>query len=242
MARRFDVAVAAIAAAMALATPAAHAQSVNDVLRSITRPSGAVSQQEASDGLRAALDQSAKAVTNRLGRPDGFFGDGKVRIPLPGALARAQRSLKPLGLSAPLDELQLTINRSAEAAMPTAQRLFVDAIRSITFEDALQILRGGDDAATRFLRTRTEKNLVQLLTPPMEQALTRTGAYSALEGVGRRTGVGNLAAVSRTDLTNFAVQRTLDGAFGYIAEEERGIRRDPAKRGTDLLRKVFGGR
>jgi hypothetical protein len=243
---RFVMAVV-FAASLAVTAPAA-AQSLNDALRQITGPRaptpGAINQREAADGLRAALDLSARGVTDRLGRPDGFFGDPKIRIPLPGALSRVQKSLKPLGLSGALDDLQLSINRSAEAAMPTARRLFLDAVRGITFEDALNILRGGDDAATRFLRARTQASLISLLTPPMEQTLTQTGAYQALESAARRTPFAgaNLAGVTRKDLTDFAVQKTLDGAFSYIAEEERSIRRDPAKRTTDLLRRVFGAR
>jgi hypothetical protein len=239
---RFLISCAALAA-LAVAAPAS-AQSVNDVVRQITRPNASVSERDASDGLRAALDLSARGVTERLGRPNGFFGDPKIQIPLPGTLARIQKGLKPLGLSGALDDVQLQINRSAEAAMPTARRLFLDAIRGLTIQDALTILRGGDDAATRLLRARTETSLTALLTPPMEQALTQTGAYRALENAARRTPMAgaNLAGVTRTDLTNFAVQKTLDGAFAYIAEEERNIRKDPAKRTTDLLRRVFGGR
>ena len=228
-------------AAVSLAAPAP-AQTWGDVLKQIGRPSGAVSQSDASDGLRAALDLSARAVTERLGKPDGFFADGKIKIPLPGTLGRLQRNLKPVGLAGPFDELQLSVNRAAEASMPVARDLFLDAIRGITFQDALNILRGGDDAATRFLRGRTEARLISLLTPPMEKALGQTGAYRTFEGLVSRTGAARFANVSRRDLTDFAVKKTLDGAFGYIAEEERGIRRDPAKRTTDLLRRVFGGR
>lgn len=231
--------------ALALMASAAQAQTANDLLKALTKgatPAPTVSQRDASDGLRSALDLSAKAVTERLGRADGFFGDARIRIPLPGALGRAQRSLKPMGLAGPLDDLQLTMNRSAESAMPTARRLFLDAIRGLTFDDALTILRGGDDAATQFLRRRTEASLIQLLRPPMQQALTRSGAYAALDQAVRRTPAAQFLSVSRDDLTNFAVQKTLDGAFSYIAEEERTIRSDPAKQTTNLLRKVFGGR
>lgn len=239
---RFVMSCVAVVA-LAVAAPAS-GQSLNDALRQIVRPSATVNERDASDGLRAALDLAARDVADRLGRPNGFFADPKIQIPLPSTLARVQKSLKPLGLSGALDDVQLTINRSAEAAMPTARRLFLDAIRGLTIQDALNILRGGDDAATQLLRTRTEASLSALLTGPMEQALTQTGAFRAMENVSRRTpmGLGNIASVSRTDLTQFAVKKTLDGAFAYIAEEERSIRRDPAKRTTDLLRRVFGGR
>lgn len=229
---------------LAVAAPAgvAQAQSLGDVLGAIVRqPATGVSQTEAADGLRSALDLSAKTVAARLGRENGFFGDNRIRIPLPGNLARLQRSLKPIGLAGGLDELQLGLNRAAEGAMPAVGRLIGDAIRGITFQDALNILRGGDTAATQFLRSRTEKSLAGLLAPPMEQALSRSGAFTSLERLAGSLRVGNAAGISRADLTSFAVSKALDGAFGYIADEERSIRRDPAKRTTDLLRKVFGG-
>jgi hypothetical protein len=235
------LAAAVLAVALAAGWPSAQAQSAGDVLRNAIRTTP-VTQRDASDGLRTALDVSAKAVTDRLSKPDGFWGDPKVRIPLPSGLARAQRGLKPLGLAGPLDDLQVNLNRAAEGAMPAAGRILQDAIRGITFQDALTLLRGGDTAATTFLRRRTETSLIALLAPPMEQALTRTGAYSALEGLGNRSGLGNLMSVSRKDLTDFAVKKTLDAAFFSIAEEERSIRRDPAKRTNDILRRVFGGR
>lgn len=234
--------MAAIMATVVVAVAApASGQSLGDVFKHITRP-GSVSQQDASDGLRAALDLSARTVTERLGQTNGFFGDARIKIPLPGTLGRLQRSLKPMGMAAPFDDLQLAMNRAAEAAMPVARDLFLDAIRGLTFQDAVTILRGGDTAATDFLRRRTEARLISLLTPPMEQTLSQTGAYRALDGLVSRTQAARFASVSRRDLTNFAVKKTLDGAFGYIADEERSIRQDPAKRTTDLLRRVFGGR
>jgi hypothetical protein len=103
-----------------------------------------IGQTEAARGVKEALTLAAQYATDRLGRRDGFFGDNRVRIPLPRTLARAQSSLRPLRLSGPLDDLQLRMNRGAEAAMPEARRLFVNAIRAITVRDAVTIVTGGD--------------------------------------------------------------------------------------------------
>jgi len=218
-----------------------------NILKGLSRPATAVtaagsSQRDAAAGLREALQVAVVQTTTRLGRPDGFFGDARVHIPLPSTLASAQRSLRPLGLSAPLDDLELKVNRAAEAAMPQAKTLFLDAVRSITFADAVSILRGGDDAATRYLREKSGAKLAELLRPHMESALQQSGAFSALDTAVSRSRLNASGAVQglRGDVVNFAVTKALDGAFAYVAEEEKGIRQDPAKRTSDILRRVFG--
>lgn len=220
---------------------------LSNILKGLTRPATAVtaagsSQRDAATGLREALQVAVVQTTTRLGRPDGFFRDARVHIPLPGTLASAQRALRPLGLAAPLDDLELKVNRAAEAAMPQAKTLFLDAVRNITFADAVSIVRGGDDAATRYLREKSGTKLTELLRPYMESALQQSGAFSALDTAVARSRLNASGAVQglRGDVVNFAVSKALDGAFAYVAEEERAIRHDPAKRTSDILRRVFG--
>ena len=235
-----------VAATMTLlAADAAAAQDrqggLSGILNSIGRSqSGALTQRDAAAGLREALRVSAVAVTTKLGRQDGFFGDPRVKIPLPGSLARAQRTLAPLGMAGPFDDLQRRVNRGAEAAMPQARTLFVDAVRSMSVTDALSIVRGGDDAGTLYLREKSEARLLALLRPHMETALSQAGAFTALDAAAARAGAGTAAQGLRNDLIAFAAGKALDGAFGYIAEEEAAIRRDPVKRTSDILRRVFG--
>ncbi len=243
------VVLAALAPIFACASASAQQDRQNviaGILKGISRSvtTSAVSQRDAAAGLREALQGSVVQVTTRLGQADGFFRDPKVHIPLPGTLASAQRGLRPLGMAGPLDDLELKMNRAAEAAMPQAKALFLDAVRSITFADALSIVRGGDDAATRYLREKSQTRLAELLQPHMQSALQQSGAFAALDRAVARSPVNAGVAVRnlRADMVNFAVQKTLDGAFGYIAEEERAIRHDPARRTSDLLRRVFGQR
>lgn len=219
---------------------------LSGILKGITQPAtaSATSQRDAALGLREALSNGVVAVTTRLGRTDGFFRDPKVHIPLPGTLASAQRGLRQLGMAGPLDDLELKMNRAAEAAMPQAKTLFLDAVRSITFSDAVSIVRGGDDAATRYLRDKSQTRLTELLRPYMETALQQSGAFTALDAAVARSrfNAGGAVANLRGDVVNFAVAKALDGAFAYVAEEEKGIRHDPARRTSDLLRRVFGAR
>lgn len=199
-----------------------------------------LTQTDARSGVRDALLMSALNATGRLGQTDGFWGAPRVRIPLPGMLGRTQSTLARVGMSRPLDDLQLRLNRAAEQTMPQAARLFGDAVRTMTVSDAIGIVRGPEDSATRYLRQRTEPRLTTLLKPPMTSALTQSGAFTAMRAALREIGMSSMSTDLRTEIINFATTKALDGAFLYIAEEERAIRRDPVRRTTDILRRVFG--
>jgi len=210
-----------------------------------------LSDRQASEGIRAALGQAARLATTRLGRTDGFFGDPQVRIPLPSRIRDLQSMLRRVGLSAQLDDLERQINRSAEAAMPAVQTIFVDAVRSITLDDAVGIVRGGDRSATDYLERRTSDQLFALIRPRMENTLEASGAYRTLQPIEERMNsqggfLGRLmrgrsgGQSLRDQLTEDASRRAMAGVFHYVGEEERAIRRDPVNRTTDILRRVFG--
>jgi hypothetical protein len=215
------------------ATFAAPALAQRPLLDSLT-------QADASRGIRDALGLAAMNATTRLGQPNGFFSDGRVRIPLPGLLGEAQRNLRPMGMAGMLDNLQEGINHAAERTMPDASRAFVNAVRTITIGDAIEIVRGPENSATSYLRGRTETRLTSLLRPPMTQALTQSGAFTLLRSALREVGMASMTTQLRTEVINFSTTKALDGCFFFIAEEERAIRRDPVRRTTDILRRVFG--
>jgi len=200
-----------------------------------------LSTYEIDAALRQALEIGTERVAGQIGVTDGFWKDPRIQIPLPGRLGDAQRQLSGLGLSGPLDDLQLRMNRAAEDAVPAGKAIVIDAVKSITIEDAVGLLQGGDTAATDFLRRRTEAGLRDTFTPYVETALESSGAYQALNSVTSSTPVLAIAAIDyKSDLTNHAVQLGLDGMFDYLALEEKKIREDPVARTTALLRKVFG--
>lgn len=199
-----------------------------------------LTQRDASRGVRDALGLAAMNATTRLGQPNGFWNDGRVRIPLPGVLGQSQRTLSNFGMSGPLDNLQESLNRAAESTMPRAGALFSEAVRNITIADAIDIVRGPEDSATRFLRDRTGTRLTSLLRPPMTEALTQSGAFALMRTALREVGLASMTADLRTEVINFSTTKALDGCFFFIAEEERAIRRDPVRRTTDILRRVFG--
>lgn len=202
---------------------------------------GELSLAEIDAGLRQALEIGTDRVASQIGVTDGYWKDPQIQIPLPGRLGRVQNELGKLGMAGPLDDLQLRLNRAAEDAVPAGKKIVIEAVQSITIEDALGILRGGDSAATDFLRGRTEAGLRQTFTPFVENALDSSGAYRALDSVTSSQPLLAVAATDyKSDLTTFAVQYGLDGLFTYLAVEEQKIRDNPVARTTELLRRVFG--
>lgn len=214
-----------------------------DVLKQQTtgKTSTSLSQADVVSGLKEALQVAAANASTKLSLKDGFFGDDAVRIPLPGALGKAQKQLKPLGLSAPLDDLQLKVNRAAEAAAPQAKTLVIAAVKSMTIEDAMSVLKGGDTAATDFLRARTETQLRAAFRPYFQDALAKSGALASVDGAVRKYGAGLVQTDAKTWLTDNATTGALNGLFYYVAREEQAIRKDPVKRTSEILRRVFGG-
>lgn len=214
----------------------------SDILhRATPGDKGNLTKGDVSAGLKEALTQAGSLATNRLSAKDGYMGDKAVRIPLPGVLGSAQKKLGPFGMAGPLDDLQLKVNRAAEAAAPAAGKMVIDAAKSITFDDAMKILRGSDTAATDYLRKKTEVGLRTTLTPKFGEALATSGAIRSLDTAVAKYGSGLLKTDTKTWLAEEATTGALNGLFYYLAREEQAIRRDPVKRTSDLLRKVFGG-
>jgi len=200
-----------------------------------------ITQQEAGSGLKETLTYASSAAVKRLGAKDGFLKNPKVRIPLPDGLKQAEPALKLMGMDDDLEELEVNINRAAEAAMPEAKQLLVNAVKSMSVEDAKGILKGGDDAVTQFFRRKTEKPLAVKFLPVVKKTTDRIGLaqrYSQLAGQASAFGV-----VDEKDskIENYVTNKALDGLFLILAEEEKAIRKDPVGTGSKLLKKIFGG-
>ncbi|HNR75732.1 MAG TPA: DUF4197 domain-containing protein [Parvularculaceae bacterium] len=205
---------------------------------------GGLTQADAAAGIRAALNNGVSHAISTIGVKDGFLLNNLIRIPLPQRLKNIQGSLSRFGLSGPLDTLETQLNRGAEAAVPQARKIFVDAISSMSISDAVGIVRGGDNAATDYLKGRTFTPLTGLFTPIMTTALEQAGAIKTLDNLTASLKsiplAPQLGADAKDDLIRHGVQWGLDGMFVYIAKEEAAIRANPAKRTSEILRKVFG--
>lgn len=200
-----------------------------------------VSQGEASSGLKETLTRASSAAVSKLGAADGFLNNPKVHIPLPDGLKQAKSAMKLMGRGDDFDKLEVSINRAAEAAMPEAKQLLIDAVKNMSVQDAKGILSGGDDAVTQFFRSKTEKTLAQKFLPVVKNSTDRVGLarqYNKLADQAASFGV-----VKKEDgkIENYVTRKALDGLFLTLAEEERAIRKDPVGTGSALLKKIFGG-
>ncbi len=171
--------------------------------------SGALTEGDAALGIRAALDNGVGNALSNLGRRDGYFGNPTVKIPLPGVLQDLQGYLAPIGADGLLVELQQQLNRGAEKAAPIARDIFIDAVRRLTIQDAINIVRGPDTAATDYLRDRTTTSLINLFSPIMESALADTGALRLVDDIDRQVPVGLLTG-SGVDLKSDLIGHGVD--------------------------------
>ena len=192
-------------------------------------------------GLREALDQGTRFAVDRLGQDGGFLNNSKVLIPMPSSLVRVEKSLRSVGQDQLADEFITSMSHAAEQAVPEATVIFGDAIRQMSITDAKDILAGPEDAATQYFRTSTEDALTAKLRPIVERATAGAGVTSAYKNMTAQAGgITSLLSRDVTDLDGYVTDRTLDGLFVMIAEEERRIRENPLGYSSDLLQKVFG--
>lgn len=228
--RQFNRALGGLSALLVLASwQQAHALTI-----------GKISNAQATQGLKAALEKGAVAAVGLLGRSDGFLGHPKVRIELPGYLNDAARLMKTLGQGQRVDELVTSMNRAAEAAVPMSKALLVDAVKSMTVGDAKKILTGGDTAVTDFFANKTRTPLGKKFLPVVTQATAKVGLarrYNAV--VTQAAGLG-LVQAQDANIEQYVTRKTLDGLYAVIGDEEKKIRSNPLGQSSELIKTVFG--
>ncbi|MFY3384464.1 DUF4197 domain-containing protein [Paracidovorax sp. MALMAid1276] len=222
---------AALWGAWALATPATAQSSLT--LASLTSA-------EASRGVKAALTQGAQAAVQLLGRTDGFLGNPRVRIGLPGYLEDAGKVLRSMGQGRRVDELVTAMNRAAEAAVPLGKDLLVQAVQTMTVTDAKNILTGGSTSVTAFFAEKTRAALAERFLPVVQQATDQVGLAARYNAVAGKAASFGLLRPEESNVAQYVTGKTLDGLYTIIGEEERRIRQNPAGAGSDILRRVFG--
>ena len=201
---------------------------------------GTLSDEEATDSLKQALTQSASIAVDKLGVANGFLENPKVRIPLPGPLQKVEGVMRTLGMGKYAEGLIVTMNRAAETASAEAKPLLVDAVKSMSVEDAKKILTGADDSATQYFRETTSEELAQKFLPIVKKATDEVGMakkYNEFAGKGAKFG---LTAEKGGNIESYVTQKALEGLYLMMAEEERAIRSDPGGQSSKLLQKVFG--
>ncbi len=201
---------------------------------------GDLSGKEASAGLKEALSRGADMAVSQLGKPNGFMGDARVRIPLPKSLRAAEKMMRTLGMKKQADELIETMNRAAELAVVEAKPILLESVQKMTIDDARGILAGGDDAATQYFRRTTSTALGKKFLPIVRQATAKVqlaDQYNEYAGQAAKLG---LLEEKDANLDSYVTQKALDGLFVMIAEQEKSIRQDPVGTGSKLLQTVFG--
>lgn len=201
---------------------------------------GDLTDGEASEGLKTALEKGALMAVSLLGRKDGFLANEKVRIPLPGFLADAAKLLKTFGQGKRVDELVTSMNRAAETAVPMAKDLLVGAVKSMSVADAKKILTGGDTSVTDFFAIKTREPLGVQFLPVVTRATQQVDLASKYNHVASKAASLGLVDKEDAKIENYVTGKTLDGLYLIIGEEEKKIRRDPVGTGSAILKKVFG--
>ena len=200
-----------------------------------------LTESEAAEGLRQALDQGVGRGITTLNRENGFFGNQAYKLLLPAEAQRIENTLRTLGMGAMVDRAILQINRAAEDAVGHARPIFVDAIRQMTITDALNIVRGTNTAATDYFRQKTKDKLIAAFTPVVKSSLDQ---FSATKYYGEVVSTYNNFPTTinkvNPDLPSYVVGRAVDALFDQIAQEEANIRENPAARTTEILKRVFG--
>ena len=231
--RQFNQAGVSAFSVLILATyQQAHALALGDL--------AGISKADASNGLKAALEKGVIAAVALLGKTDGFLGNPKVRIPLPGYLEDASRLLKNFGQGKRIDELATALNRAAEAAVPMGKDLLVSAVRAMNVSDAKNILIGGETSVTRFFAEKTRIPLGLKFLPVVTQATEKVGLVNQYNDfAGKAAGFG-LVKKEDANIQQYVTGKSLDGLYLIIGEEEKKIRQDPVGSGSAILQKVFG--
>ena len=231
--REFNQAGAgAIGALLLAAVSQAHALSLADLT--------GVSNADAGAGLKTLLEKGVVAAVAILGKPDGFLGNPKVRIPLPGYLENVSKLLRNFGQGQRIDELLTAINRAAEAAVPFGKDLLVDAVRRMNVDDAKRILTGADNSVTAFFAEKTRPALTEKFLPVVHQATEKVSLADKYNDYAGKAASFGLLKPEQTNLQQYVTAKTLDGLYQIIGEEEKKIRQDPLASGSAVLRKIFG--
>ena len=199
-----------------------------------------ITEGDAALGIRAALERGAVAAVGLLGRSGGFLDNPKVRIELPGYLREAAKVLKYTGQQRRVDELVTAMNRAAEAAVPEAKALLVNAVKSMSVEDGRQILTGGENSATQFFAERTRAPLGVRFLPIVTRATEKVSLADKYNKVAGQVASLGLVSKDESNIQSYITGKALDGLYLMIGEEERKIRKDPIGTGSAILKKVFG--
>jgi len=198
-----------------------------------------LSDTKVASGLKEALRVGTENSVRLTGRRDGFFANQAIKILMPKSLQPLEKGLRLVGYGPKVDEFILSMNRAAEAAAPSAKKIFGDAILAMSIDDARKILAGGDTAATDYFRGKTSEQLTVAFRPTIEKSMTENGVTQKYEELMGQSRSIPFMKSEKMDINQYVVSKALDGLFYMLGQEERKIRTNPAARTTSLLKEVF---
>jgi hypothetical protein len=202
-----------------------------------------LSTDEIVSGLKEALVQGSQKGSNTLSQVDGFFANAALKILLPPEAQKVETTLRKVGLGKQVDDAILSMNRAAEDAAKSAAPIFGNAIKQMSFQDALGILKGGDTAATGYLRGKTTSELMSAFMPVIQASLEKVNAtkyWNTLITSYNKVNILGGGQKINPDLSAYVTDKALNGIFYQVALEEKSIRKDPLARTSEILKKVFG--
>jgi hypothetical protein len=200
----------------------------------------ALDETQATSGVRAALERGADSAVSLLGKRGGFLDNPQVRIPLPGVLNSAASMLRAIGQQKRVDDLVTAMNRAAEAAVPHARPLLLNAVRAMSVEDAVKIVRGGDTSVTDFFAARTRTPLGEKFLPIVTAETEKVSLAAKYNAVASKGSAFGLVKPEDASVERYVTRKALDGLFLMIGQEEKKIRADPVGTGSAILKAVFG--
>ena len=229
-----------LAILFSLSIAVSKAQVLKSILNTVTNKNTSTGSAEVSDGLKQALQVGTERGLQKLSAVDGYFANAAIKILMPEEAKKVEQKLRAIGFGGQVDNAILAMNRAAEDAAKSAAPVFINAIKQMTIQDALGILRGGDFAATNYLKTKTTTDLTNAFRPIIEESLNKVNATKYWSTIFDTYNKFSFKKVN-PDLSAYVTEKSLYGIFFQLGLEEQKIRKDPAARTTDLLRKVFGG-
>lgn len=217
-------------------------QEMQNVLNSIPSNGTPLSNDEVVSGLKEALRLGTERSVEKASIADGFWNDARIKIPFPAEAIKVKNTLTDLGIKKPVEDFERTLNKAAEQATKEAVPVFVDAITNMSIQDGFNLLRGGENAATNFLREKTSAALRAKFTPVVEKATHDVALTSYWTPVANAYNTASFLTGGKAvdpDLNAYVTTKAMDGLFLLLSDEEKKIRQDPAARATALLQKVF---
>jgi hypothetical protein len=217
-----------------------NAQLLNEAMKLVGSGNSGLTEKDAAAGIREALVKGTNESVAVVSKLNGYFANPEIKIPFPQSAKNIESKLRSIGLGSKVDEAVLAINRAAEDAAKGAEPIFVAAVKNMSISDAIQVVKGGNDAATRYLAQATTPELKARFTPVIKASLDKVNATKYWEDLVKTYNQIPFVTKQNPDLAEYATDKAISGLFIMIAKEELKIRQNPAARTTELLKRVFG--